>query len=333
MSLLLLALLLPGISPDQLEAQQSVLIKTIADVAGVPNDYVSRVAPTSQQLQPASKPLQAVHAPSPAAASALRVPASPAAPAPAAAEKHAEQPPNNPLEKLAALVSAATGRRLAAAAMVVAEYAIRTDNSGAPWAAREVIRRKVLSSSANFGQTSYAGAGHGFYATLQTNGMSLRPIVYLDGARILSGELPGDAPKSRYGTRTNVESKIFAREDLVPRPASLAANVSAPPSQLRDLAPLIVPARHDEGRGGSRPQGLAAWAIGLIVAAVMLVAAATSVLVWRKFDGIRQSGRMTNIITMPNIGHIQQQFLSRKLFSRRLNNSQNNADPESDDVA
>jgi hypothetical protein len=179
-----------------------------------------------------------------------------------------------------------TGGRRLSQVRATAEYGIKTNRTVGDWASPEVIRRKVLSSAAGFGQSSTQGNGKGFYATLFKNGVKAEPMVFLDNTQILAGGLTTDAPKSRFGERSTADIKVLDRSEIQAALNPAAGNTQAKEVKLLDAPkPAQVPAQQQQ-------PALAPWAIALIAVGGFLVVAAGSVFVWRQCvsDGMRKSG-------------------------------------------
>jgi hypothetical protein len=181
--------------------------------------------------------------------------------------------------------SSTPGRRLSQV-RATAEYGIKTNRTAGDWASPEVIRRKVLSSAAGFGQSSSQGFGKGFYATLAKNGVKAEPVVFLDNTQILAGGLTTDAPKSRFGARKDADIKVLDHQEV-----QAALNPNASKIAVKEMTLVEAPKPAAEQPAQQQPV-LQPWAIGLIAVAGFLVVAAGSVFVWRKCtsDSMRKSG-------------------------------------------
>lgn len=127
------------------------------------------------------------------------------------------------------------GRRLMGATQVspnqaLVEYAIRT-NASEPWAVRETVKRKLMSSAAGFGMAQGTSL-RGFYTLLKEHGVGYYPAMWVDGEQILVGEVGMEAPTNRFinGTKgaKNFQHKLYKHTDLVKDklPARNATNVT-----------------------------------------------------------------------------------------------------------
>uniref|UniRef100_A0A383VZU1 Uncharacterized protein n=1 Tax=Tetradesmus obliquus TaxID=3088 RepID=A0A383VZU1_TETOB len=313
-----------GIPQDEFDAKyNTATLVTVASVAGVPNDYVYRIGgpsqpssssssssgnstgpsmlvgntitptssseqavPTTPEVVASSNNIVATAAPTPAfveaSSNAQVVPAAATAPATSTDPTTPTTTPTTPSS------SSSSGRRLSQV-RATAEYGIKTNRTAGDWATPEVIRRKVLSSAAGFGQSSSQGNGKGFYATLFKNGVKAEPMVFLDSTQILAGGLTTEAPKSRFGARKDAELKVLDHQEVK---AALNPNTNASNTvNAKEMTPLPAPQPAAQPQPQRQP-ALQPWAIGLIAVAGVLVLAAGSVCVWRKCtsDAMRKSG-------------------------------------------
>ncbi|KAF6262277.1 hypothetical protein COO60DRAFT_1625052 [Scenedesmus sp. NREL 46B-D3] len=227
--------LFEGISQEEFDTKfNTATLLTVATSAGVPPEYVYRadgpsssssssssgnssnpsllvgstIMPSSEQAEPSATEMigsssKDIVATEPVASG----------PAPLLVEASSSQVVEQTAVPTTTSTSSTAGRRLSQV-RAVAVYGIKADGTAGDWARPEVIRRKVLSSAAGFGQSSSQGNGKGFYATLANNGVKAEPMVYLDDVQILAGGLTTDAPKSRFGARTTADIQVLDHAEV-----------------------------------------------------------------------------------------------------------------------
>jgi hypothetical protein len=293
-----------GIPQDEFDSKyNTATLQTVASVAGVPADYVYRIGGPSSSSSSSSNTIT----PSLLVGSTTMTTTSSSDQAePTATELVAssndmvaiEQEPSGatplfieassnqvvPPATTSAEAPSSTGGRRLSQVRATAEYGIKTNRTARDWASPEVVRRKVLSSAAGFGQSSTQGNGKGFYATLFKNGVKAEPMVFLDNTQILAGGLTTDAPKSRFGARSTADIKVLDHGEI-----QAALNPNASSDQAKEMKLVDAP-KPAEVPAQQKPV-LAPWAIALIAVGGFLVVAAGSVFVWRKCvsDSMRKS--------------------------------------------